>query len=109
MATLLDDEARGRIWRAADEFLDSALERIETARSLPFEMDLDALRAAARARAPAVAARLVDEARAAALDAMGDTEGATAIAARRLCQPEVPPSATASPTTPQDTLFTSTR
>jgi hypothetical protein len=35
MAPLLDYEARERIWRAADQFLYSAVERIETARSLP--------------------------------------------------------------------------
>jgi hypothetical protein len=50
----------------------------------PPGLDLDALRAAARTTAPTVAAGLVDEARAAALDILGDTEGATSIAARRL-------------------------
>jgi hypothetical protein len=50
----------------------------------PPDLDLDALRAAARTQAPVVAARLVEEARTAALDVLGDTEGATSIAARRL-------------------------
>ncbi len=47
------------------------------------DRDLDALRAGAEREAPALAARLVDEARAATLDVLGGTEGATAIAARR--------------------------
>jgi hypothetical protein len=55
----------------------------------PPDLGLDALGAAARTTAPAVAARLVEEARAAALDILGDTEGATSIAARRLREPEV--------------------
>jgi hypothetical protein len=46
--------------------------------------DLDAFRAAARTQAPAVTAWLVDEARAATLDVLGDAEGATLIAARRM-------------------------
>jgi hypothetical protein len=50
----------------------------------PPGLDLGGLRSAARTQAPAVASRLVDEARAAALDILGDTEGATSIAARRL-------------------------
>ena len=50
----------------------------------PPDQDLDALRSAAGAQAPAVASRLVDEARAATLDVLGDTEGATSLAARRL-------------------------
>jgi hypothetical protein len=54
----------------------------------PPDLDLDALRFGARAQAPAVASRLVDEARAATLDVLGDTEGATSIAARRLREPE---------------------
>ncbi len=48
----------------------------------PPGLDLDAVRAAARTQAPAVAAPLVDEARIAALDILGDAEGATSIAAR---------------------------
>ncbi len=61
------------------------------------DLDLDALRARARAlaatvvariadeaRAATVVARIADEARAATLDILGDTEGATSIAARRL-------------------------
>ncbi len=51
---------------------------------VPPDLDLDALRSGARTTAPAVAAGLVDEARAAALDLLGDTEGATSIAARCL-------------------------
>jgi hypothetical protein len=50
----------------------------------PLGLDLDALRSGARTTAPAVAARLIDEARAATLDVLGDAEGATSIAARRL-------------------------
>ncbi len=51
---------------------------------VPPDLDLDALGAAARTQAPAVAAGLVDEARAAALDVLGDTEGAGSLVARRL-------------------------
>lgn len=47
-------------------------------------IDLRPLRAAACDRAPEEVASLVDAARAAALDALGDTDGATAIAERRL-------------------------
>lgn len=60
------------------------------------DLDLEALRSGARAQALAVAARLVDEARAATLDVMGDVEGASSIAARRLtaiataARPEIP-------------------
>jgi hypothetical protein len=50
----------------------------------PPDLDLDMLRASARTQAPTVAARLIEEARAATLDVLGDTEGATSIAARRL-------------------------
>ncbi|MDR3633578.1 MAG: hypothetical protein P4L84_07060 [Isosphaeraceae bacterium] len=50
----------------------------------PPALDLDALRARAQLDAPTLAARLVDEARAAALDVLGDAEGATAIVARRM-------------------------
>jgi len=50
----------------------------------PPPLDLDSLRAVTRTQAATVAARLVDEARAAALDVLGDTKGATSIAARRL-------------------------
>jgi hypothetical protein len=50
----------------------------------PRDLDLDALRSGARAQPAAIASRLVDEARAATLDAVGDTEGASLIAARRL-------------------------
>lgn len=50
----------------------------------PPSLDLDALRSEARARAPTVASRLIDEARAATLDVLGDLTGATAIAAHRL-------------------------
>ncbi len=46
--------------------------------------DLGALRTAARSRAAAQAGTLADTARAAALDFLGDTEGAAAIAERRL-------------------------
>jgi len=49
-------------------------------------IDLRQLRAAALRRAPMEAASLVDEARAAALDVLGDTAGAPAIAARWLCE-----------------------
>jgi hypothetical protein len=52
--------------------------------SEPPDLGLDALRTGARTQAPAVAARLVEEARAAALEVLGDTEGATSIAAGRL-------------------------
>jgi hypothetical protein len=48
------------------------------------EIDLRQLRAAALDRAPEEAASLVDAARAAALDALGDTVGAATIAERRL-------------------------
>ncbi len=44
--------------------------------------DLDVLRVAARPQASALAAKLVEEARAAALAVLGDVEGATRIAAR---------------------------
>ena len=47
-------------------------------------IDLRPLRAAARDRAPEEAASLVDAGRAAALDALGDTDGAAAIVERRL-------------------------
>jgi hypothetical protein len=47
-------------------------------------LSLDVLRSGARLQTPAVAARLVDEARAATLDVLGDIEGATAIVARRI-------------------------
>lgn len=47
-------------------------------------IDLRQLRAAARARAPEAATSLVDTARAAALDVLGDTDGAAMIAERRL-------------------------
>jgi hypothetical protein len=63
-------EGRGRAPRSAD--------------ILPLDIGLDALRSGARTTAPAVAARLIDEARAAALDILGDTEGVSSIAARRL-------------------------
>jgi hypothetical protein len=46
--------------------------------------DLDALRSGARTQAPALAAQLIEEARAAALDVLGDTESATSMMARRL-------------------------
>jgi hypothetical protein len=45
--------------------------------------DLDALRSGARTQASAVATRMVDEARAAALDILGDTKGAAEMMARR--------------------------
>ena len=48
------------------------------------ELHLDALRRAARALAPTRTAGLADLARAAALDLLGDAEGAAAIAERRL-------------------------
>jgi hypothetical protein len=47
-------------------------------------LDLAALRASARERAEAAAARLVDTARAGALDSLGDRKGAIAIARRAL-------------------------
>jgi hypothetical protein len=50
----------------------------------PHSLDRDALRAAARAQAPALAPQLIEEARAATLDVLGDTERATSMAARRL-------------------------
>ena len=46
--------------------------------------DRDTRRSEACALAPTVAARLIDEARATTLDILGDSEGATSIAARRL-------------------------
>ena len=45
--------------------------------------DLDALRSGARTQAPALAAQLIEEARAAALDVLGDTESATSMMARK--------------------------
>jgi len=48
------------------------------------ELDLDALHAAARSQAPAEAVYLADLARAAALDLLGDGEGAAAIVERQL-------------------------
>jgi len=50
----------------------------------PPGLDLDVLRSGARREAQAVASRLVDEARAAALDVLGDTESATSMMARKL-------------------------
>jgi hypothetical protein len=50
----------------------------------PGDLNLDAVRFAARTQAPTAAARLVDEARAATLAAVGDADGATAMVARRL-------------------------
>lgn len=50
----------------------------------PPDRDLAVLRSRARTQAPVVAARLVDEARAATLDVLGDTRGATAVVAGRL-------------------------
>jgi hypothetical protein len=50
----------------------------------PLVHDLDTFRARARREAQAVASRLVDDARAAALDVLGDTESATSMMARRL-------------------------
>jgi hypothetical protein len=47
-------------------------------------LDLDVLRSGARARAPAMAARLVGEARAATLDFLGDVSGAISVAALRM-------------------------
>jgi hypothetical protein len=49
----------------------------------PSSLDLDALRAEGTTQAPVLAARLVDEARAASLDVLGDGAPANAIAARR--------------------------
>ncbi len=60
------------------------------------DLDLEALRSGARAQALAEVAMLVDEARTATLDAMGDVEGASSMAARRLraiataARPEIP-------------------
>jgi hypothetical protein len=50
----------------------------------PPGLDLDALRVGARAQAPAAAPRLVDEARAATLDVLGDVANAAAMVARWL-------------------------
>jgi hypothetical protein len=50
----------------------------------PPALDLDALRARARQESPLLAARLIEETRAATLDVLGDSEGATSITARRL-------------------------
>ena len=47
-------------------------------------VDLNALRVAARAKAPAGAAYLVDEARCATLDLLGDSKAAAAIVEQRL-------------------------
>jgi hypothetical protein len=47
-------------------------------------IDLDALRARARALAATLVGRLLTEARAATLDILGDTDAATALAARQL-------------------------
>jgi hypothetical protein len=47
-------------------------------------LDLDALRARARTEVPVLATSLIEETRAATLDVLGDSEGATSIAARRL-------------------------
>jgi hypothetical protein len=58
--------------------------RLERGRRRRPQIDLCQLRSAALRRAPEGAAYLVNDARAAALDALGDTEGATTIAARRL-------------------------
>jgi len=52
------------------------------------QIDLRQLRAAARDRAPEEAKSLVEAARSAALDALGDTEGAISFAVRRLRQRE---------------------
>jgi len=59
-------------------------DRRRTRRAQPNGLDLEALRASARERAEAAAARLVDTARAGALDSLGDREGAIAIARRAL-------------------------
>jgi hypothetical protein len=48
------------------------------------EFDLNALRTAARAKAPASAAYLVNEARCATVDLLGDTKATAAIVERRL-------------------------
>jgi hypothetical protein len=50
----------------------------------PSDRDLDALRARVLREAPTLAVQLVDDARAAALDVLGDTEGAAEMMARRL-------------------------
>jgi hypothetical protein len=50
----------------------------------PPGLDLGALRAGARAQAPALAARLVEQAQAATLGVLGDAARATSISARRL-------------------------
>ena len=54
------------------------------ARSRRPTVNLRQLRAAARDRAPDQAASMVDVARAAALDALGDSDGAATIAGRRV-------------------------
>ena len=51
-------------------------------------LNLGALRTAARSRAPVQASSLADTARAAALDLLGDTDGAVVIAERRLLSRE---------------------
>lgn len=50
----------------------------------PPGLDIDTLRSGARTQAPAAAARRVNEVRAATLDVLGETGGATAIVARWL-------------------------
>jgi hypothetical protein len=50
----------------------------------PAGLDLGALRSGSRAQAPPLAAQLVDGARAATFDVLGDAEGATSLSARRL-------------------------
>jgi hypothetical protein len=57
---------------------------LRSAEIKPTSPDLDALRSGARAQASALAARLVEEAQAATLGVLGDTDGASAMAARRL-------------------------
>lgn len=54
----------------------------------PSDPDLDSLRSGSRTSAPIVAARLVDEARAATLDVLGDAGSSTALVARRLRHPQ---------------------
>jgi hypothetical protein len=53
-------------------------------RTRPSGIDLDAVRTAARAKAPAGAACLVAEARCATVDLAGDTKAAASIVERRL-------------------------
>jgi hypothetical protein len=73
---------RGDVLGATTASINGACHRRSSSRRAA--IDLRKLRAAARDRAPDEAAPLVDTTRAAALDALGDTVGAAAIAERRI-------------------------